>query len=173
VPCQVRGETDAEERRRLCAATSRAAHDCKMQESASAAISPRLKSLKWPAGMLSDQDGRSSDRPATHDASDERGASESDVCSVPSGVLLPAPFSEDMVPRVERDAPVPNPCWLARGMAAARLAALFKFRMISVRPIQGRRGADDSLPESQCIPHNGEISSSPSQPGHCQSLFVP
>jgi 3HB-oligomer hydrolase (3HBOH) len=31
----------------------------------------------------------------------------------------------------------------------------------------------EKLPESQCIPHNGEISSSPSRPGHCRSLFAP
>ena len=29
------------------------------------------------------------------------------------------------------------------------------------------------LPPSQCIPINGSISASPSQPGHCTSLFVP
>jgi hypothetical protein len=30
-----------------------------------------------------------------------------------------------------------------------------------------------SLPPSQCIPRSGEISSNPSEPGHCASLFVP
>ena len=29
------------------------------------------------------------------------------------------------------------------------------------------------LPPSQCIPINGSISASPSQPGHCSKLFVP
>jgi hypothetical protein len=29
------------------------------------------------------------------------------------------------------------------------------------------------LPPSQCIPRGGAIASSPSQPGHCASLFVP
>ena len=30
-----------------------------------------------------------------------------------------------------------------------------------------------ALPPSQCIPHGGSISASPSQPGHCASLLVP
>jgi hypothetical protein len=31
----------------------------------------------------------------------------------------------------------------------------------------------DPLPASQCIPHGGAISASPSQAGHCTNLFVP
>jgi hypothetical protein len=30
-----------------------------------------------------------------------------------------------------------------------------------------------ALPPDQCIPHGGAIAASPSQPGHCASLFVP
>jgi hypothetical protein len=30
-----------------------------------------------------------------------------------------------------------------------------------------------ALPPDQCIPHAGEISASPAQPGHCANLFVP
>ncbi|HEV2675588.1 MAG TPA: tannase/feruloyl esterase family alpha/beta hydrolase [Aliidongia sp.] len=30
-----------------------------------------------------------------------------------------------------------------------------------------------ALPPDQCIPHGGAIASSPAQPGHCSSLFVP
>jgi DNA/RNA-binding domain of Phe-tRNA-synthetase-like protein len=29
------------------------------------------------------------------------------------------------------------------------------------------------LPQDQCIPRGGAIASSPAQPGHCSSLFVP
>jgi len=30
-----------------------------------------------------------------------------------------------------------------------------------------------TLPPNQCIPHNGDISATPAQPGHCVSLFAP
>ena len=30
-----------------------------------------------------------------------------------------------------------------------------------------------TLPANQCIPHGGEISVTPMQPGHCANLFAP
>jgi hypothetical protein len=36
---------------------------------------------------------------------------------------------------------------------------------------QVERGA--TLPPDQCIPHGGELSATPAQPGHCANLFVP